>query len=95
MSPVTTSIASETGDIQISWLKPHTGYETILGYLIEIQTSELEWIDSECPSQAFNCTIEMQKLLFAPYNLAFDSILRVRATASNAYGSALLPSEVN
>jgi hypothetical protein len=39
--------------------------------------------------------IKMQKLLIALYNLAFDSLIKMRATATNAYGSALLPSEVN
>jgi hypothetical protein len=30
-----------------------------------------------------------------PYNLAFDQLIEVRATATNAYGPALLPSESN
>lgn len=42
-----------------------------------------------------HCTLTMEELMTAPYNLVFDQLVQVRATATNSYGSALLASEPN
>jgi len=44
---------------------------------------------SDANISASYCVIPMSTLVRAPYNLAFNSLIEVRATAKNLYGFAL------
>ena len=46
------------------------------------------------PSLSF-CVVPMSIFQASPYNLAFDDLIQVRATAYNSYGYALAPSDIN
>jgi hypothetical protein len=76
------------------WEAPHDGYESITSYLIEILSFTAEWKEYTCGAQDF-CTITMAELTTVPFELQFDQLVQVRATATNAYGAALLASEPN
>lgn len=100
MSSVTTSIDVPTGGVLISWTMPHDGYQSIINYLVEIQTSTGAWKQdvSNCKGSdpaMLTCLIPMSVLIATPYNLNFDTLIVVRATAQNSYGFAKYPSVAN
>lgn len=86
MSSVTTSIDVPSGGVLISWTTPHDGYQSISNYLVEIQTSTGAWKQdaSNCKGSdpaLLTCLIPMSVLIATPYNLNFDTLVVVRATA--------------
>jgi hypothetical protein len=105
MSAVTTSIDPTTGGVTITWSLPsNDGSETIISYLIEIETSSLGTYSTETFScdgsnaayvSAKTCTIPMTALTASPFTLAFDDLVTIRAKATNSLGTATAYSPVN
>jgi hypothetical protein len=94
MATVSTAIESSAGAVEIAWLAPHDGSDTITAYLIEILDSTGGWeaestycdgTDSSVIS-ALTCTVPMSVLRASPYSLGFDALVEVRASAQNSYG---------
>ena len=92
MAAVTTSVDAATGNLDIVWVAPADGSDTITGYLIEIQ-------DGASPTGAWNtdtttcdgsgsvikaaktCQVTMARLAALANPLAFDALIPVRARA--------------
>jgi hypothetical protein len=94
MATVSTAIESVAGGVEITWLAPHDGSDTITAYLIEVLDTSGSWeaestycdgTDSSVIS-ALTCTVPMSILRASPYSLAFDALVAVRVSAQNSYG---------
>jgi hypothetical protein len=100
METVVTGFNPATGGVQITWIKPHDGHQDLESYFVEIKASDGSWIEEiehcggEDPTQT-SCLIPMPVLQSSPYNLPYQALIEVRATAYNSYGFALQESEIN
>ena len=94
MGTATTEIDAATGGVKISWAAPtETGGLAISAYLVEILGSGPAWAsDTACPGTGaaladLSCIIPMANLAASPHSLAFDSLVEVRISATNAQGT--------
>ena len=92
MSAVSTSIDPSTGGLQLSWVAPSNGHETITSYSVEIANSAGAYsTHTNCLSSIsavmlnLKCIVPMSDLT-STYGLSFETLVLVRAKASNAYG---------
>ena len=88
MATVTTSVDAATGNLDIVWVAPADGSDTITGYLIEIQDGAGAWnTDATCDGSgsvikaAKTCQVTMAALAALANPLAFDALIPVRARA--------------
>ena len=98
MAPVTTSIDAATGGVKIQWVAPADGSDAITGFLIEVADANgatyvvLSESTTDCVkgpgalSAATYCVLPMSVLAAATAPLAFGTLVRVQARASNSYG---------
>lgn len=98
MATVTTSIDSATGKLKIQWVAPNDNFNTITAYKIEILkksdslfAQDLTNCDGSSATVRANlyCLIPMSTLTAAPYGYAFDELVVVKASATNAFGFGL------
>lgn len=96
MSAAVTSVDSTTGGVQISWVAPNNGQDTITSYTIQIANAAgTTWTASaSCDGAsstvilALKCIVPMSELTAAPYTLTFDSLVQVRIAATNSFGTS-------
>lgn len=89
MATVTTSIDAATGNLEIAWVAPADGSDTITGYLIEIQDDAGAWNtdtttcdgSSSVVKAAKTCQVTMAALAALTNPWAFDALIPVRARA--------------
>jgi len=94
IAPVT-SIDSVKGGMAITWTAPDARGSAITSYKIEISNSlgTLWYEDDDCDGTKpailntvpLRCVIPMETLLGAPYNYAFNELVKVRVSAANFY----------
>ena len=78
----------------ITWQQPYGNSETITAYKILIQQSNGQFSESlaacdgsqEATIAALACNVPMSTLTAAPYNLAQNALVVVRAAALNSIG---------
>jgi hypothetical protein len=82
MSAPVTTVDSATGGVQISWVAPNNGQDTIDAYVIEIADSTSTWkTDTSCDGStstvivALKCIVPMSTLTGASFNLGFDTLV--------------------
>lgn len=89
MATVTTSIDAAAGNLEIVWVAPADGSDTITGYLIEIQDGAGAWStdtttcdgSSSVIKAAKTCQVTMAALAALTNPLTFDALIPVRARA--------------
>jgi hypothetical protein len=89
MATVTTSIDAASGNLEIVWVAPADGSDTITGYLIEIQDAAGAWStdtttcdgSSSVIKAAKTCQVTMAALAALTNPLSFDALIPVRARA--------------
>ena len=94
MSVPITSINPLAGGLLISWIAPYDDSQAITSYFIEVSNFDSSaWIQDlvNCPGTnpaLLLCTIPMSVLAAAPYNYAYDSLVKVRISAINFFGTS-------
>ena len=94
MSVPITSINPLAGGLLISWIAPYDDSQAITSYFIEVSNFDSSaWIQDlvNCPGTnpaLLLCTIPMSVLAAAPYNYAYDSLVKVRISAMNFFGTS-------
>ena len=94
MSVPITSINPLAGGLLISWIAPYDDSQVITSYFIEVSNFDSSaWIQDlvNCPGTnpaLLLCTIPMSVLAAAPYNYAYDSLVKVRISAINFFGTS-------
>jgi len=96
MVVATTTIDAATGGVKIAWTAPASGGLALDAYKIEIADSQATpvWtVDAtNCNGGAAPhfankyCIVPVSVLTAAPYNLAFDALVKVRVSARNSKG---------
>jgi hypothetical protein len=90
--PAAPSTTFLTNTVQISWSPPATGGSAITGYYIYIRESDgvsysLELQDCDGSLKAIidnaSCTVQVDTLLAAPFNLAYGSSIYATVSAYN------------
>lgn len=105
MAPVVTSVELSAGDVVFNWTAPNNNSAEITAYKIEIlDQAGLNWqqettdCDGTSPFVVGNrsCVIPMSVFYAAPFSLALDDLIVVRASAYNfnGWGPTSVPNTV-
>lgn len=105
MSTVTTAIDATTGGVTITWAEPASNGGAITAYTIKIvdeagSTWSTETTDCDGSNAAIvsakSCTIPMSTFAALPFSYStLGTVIKVKATATNAYGTSPAESTEN
>jgi len=97
-APNAPSVTIHNNDVTIDWNAPSENGSTILGYRIYIQQNDNGFSQSlaTCDGSTFNvivqtaCTVSVQTLQAAPFNLPSGAIIYAKIVAYNSIGDSVM-----